>query len=131
MASNNHRLSYQEHKTLEPIVRASTGTNAVLADQASKLLKHPVTEAQIWYFRTHVLELPPPIARWKFSPGDIQRLTELVQREPHVVLHRGRKRLYMTTFEMAMKQRKQCLKNRIWEKAAVVNGLARTSASDR
>ena len=129
MSKNNTRMTYQEHKILEPIVRASQATNDAIAREASKLLKHNVTEAQIWYFRTHVLELPPPIARWKLSMEDVQRLTELMQREAHVVIHRGRKRVYLTTFDMAMKQRQRCIKNRMWEKAGNGHGLASASAS--
>ena len=74
-------ITYQEWKQLEPTIRASQDTDAALAGVASKLLKHPVAESQIWYFRRKVLQLAPPIARWKFSAEDIQRLTDLMQQE--------------------------------------------------
>ena len=122
-------ITYQEWKQLEPTIRASQDTDAALAGVASKLLKHPVAESQIWYFRRQVLQLAPPIARWKFSAEDIQRLTDLMQQESHVVLHRGRKRLYMTSFETAMKGRTRFMKDRVWEKGNGAHGLASASAS--
>ena len=114
----NKELSYLDQRTLEPWLRKMPLTTPpeVLLAETKKLLHRPVSWWQIYRFQKIVGIMPtrqPKILRKE----DIQRLEALLRARGHVLVYRGKTRIYMTTPEEAQRNSLRAKKSRLWEKS--------------
>ena len=117
------RLTYSEERTLEPLIREwkhGREQQEELAGLATKTLGRPVTKMQLLRLRK---ELDLPIRpKGLLGREDVIRLSALLQKHDHVVVNRGKKRVYMMPFDLAMKRREQFITMR--KTIGDPNGLA-------
>ena len=128
--AHNQRLGYMELSKLEPLVRKPGLSVEECRHQAEQLLGRRVTRGQIQKFKSK-LGLVKAHRHWVMAKEDLRRLDEMLQRHEHLVVHRGRRRLYLIPFEKALAQRARFVNNRTWEKRpanGAKHGLVSASA---